>query len=216
MTSLAIVKGGAHGTCSDGDSVTFPVPFPAGAEIFIMFGAGGLSYSSTLGAVNQYRAFSAEDVTTTGFTARLKLSTLGTLTPRTATFSPSPGTPATATKTQATEAQGLLYTASYQVEFSVGGTVTLESRPSGGGAWTFEADRFYSGGTWGSQTLDATRSGLTANSEFRLTAAADGGEGTAVLTAASMAWNEASGATETSATPSGVEPVKWQALVSED
>lgn len=217
MTSLAIVQSGAHGVCRDGDAVVFPVPFPEGAEIFIMFGAGGLSYSSTHGNVNQFRAFTAENITRTGFDARLKLSTLATLTARSATFTPSPGSPSVATKTQAAEAQGKLYIAGFEVAFSVGGTVTLESRPSGGGAWTFEANRFFPGGTFGSQTLECTRTGLGANAEFRLTAATDGGEGTVTLTAASVAWDEVSGGgTEVSATPPGVEPVKWQALVSED
>src|SRR5574337_1119476 len=71
------IQGGT--SLTDGETITFANAYSADPEI--VFGDGGLTYDSTLGAVSQFQDFSASFThscgQTTGFTAALKISTVG-------------------------------------------------------------------------------------------------------------------------------------------
>ncbi len=71
------IQGGTGLT--DGETITFASAYSGDPEI--VFGDGGLTYDSTLGAVSQFQDFSASFThsggQTTGFTAALKISTVG-------------------------------------------------------------------------------------------------------------------------------------------
>lgn len=82
------IQGGT--SLTDGETITFANAYSADPEI--VFGDGGLTYDSTLGAVSQFQDFSASFThsggQTTGFTAALKISTVGgALTPHSQNFS---------------------------------------------------------------------------------------------------------------------------------
>ncbi len=99
----------------------------------------------------------------------------------------------TATKTEAAEAYNGYYTLLYDFTctFLESVTVTFESRPAGGGAWTPHgtAEHNWKEGESGA-TVEAeyriAQAGLTANSEFRITFT-----GTGTVTRKEVIWNEA-------------------------
>jgi len=72
---LGILKGAQFVTCRDGDSVTFPTPYPANtdARVAVIFVGGGLTYDSSL-TPPLYQDFEAFNISNTGFDASLKLS----------------------------------------------------------------------------------------------------------------------------------------------
>jgi len=73
------------GTAADGDTITFDPAFSGVPAI--IFGDGGITYSSTLGAVNTQRILQALNLTASGFTMKAKLADLGAPTARSFNFS---------------------------------------------------------------------------------------------------------------------------------
>ena len=207
------------GTAADAEAVTFSPEFSSVPAV--IFGDGGLTYSNTLGAVDQTRIIQAVNLTTTGFTMKAKLSTLGALTPRSDSFSAVYGTSDTATKALATEAWDDQYTCTGTLRIpnqSPLGVVTvgLYTKPNGG-SYTLR----YSTVGYGDDSppltftevplsTTVTVDGLDAGSVYKWEIINDSNGGASVK-GATATYDESS-TTETSATPTGATEISWLAI----
>lgn len=204
------------GLAYDGDVVTFAKAYdevPA-----VIFGDGGLSYSSTLGAVNQQRIIQALNLTTTGFTMKAKLGDVGAVTPQSDSFPGGFGASSEATKSLAAEA--------YDDQYTVTGTLRILAdippatvsiglyTKSSTGSYELRYTTTEVGAEAGLTTIPLsaiiTVDGLDAGAMYAWSILADD-QGRGTIRGLTATYNTAT-ITEVTATPSGVSGISWLAI----
>ena len=210
-----IAYGVQTGVAYDGDVVTFVNPYDSVPAVFL--GDGGLSVSTTLGAVDTQRIIQALNPTTTGFTLKAKLADIGALTPRSDSFSGTFGSSDEATKVLAAEAYNDQYTCGGVLRIGADSppgtaTVGLYTKPSGG-SYTLRYSPTYAGSEVGITTVALTAvvnvDGLDAGAMYKWEII--GGTGVATVRGTTATYNE-SAITEVSATPAGASGISWLAI----
>lgn len=206
---MTLAYGIQNGTAYDADVVTFDPPFenvPA-----VIFGDGGITYSSTLGAVSTQRIIQALNITESGFTMKAKLGDLGAPTARSFSFSGPGGNDDLAIKTLAAEAYDDAYVVNFEMLLEPGDTGITEiyTRPSGG-TFTLRATLTRTNGSAAARTYTLsptiTVDGLGANAEVYIVETA-----AATITGSTVDYSENT-ITEVTATPSGSTGISWLAI----
>jgi hypothetical protein len=208
---------------ADGDTVQFPVEFTPEEvpRIRVIFVDGGITYDPSLTGP-QTQVKEAVDITTTGFTAFLKLreaDAASAATPRSLNFVNN-----VATKTLADDANDNRYRSNFSVTVDSGGgepgivNVVLQAKRSGESVFTTLAQRQYFGDgispiTFTGQTLVGTLLNAGANCEFRLVADILNFGGT--VSGTTLTYLEEAALGEVSLTP-GTERVSALIILSDD
>lgn len=217
--NFAMCYGLQSGQCTDGNAVTFSTPY--NNPPIIWFGAGGVTYDSTLPSAStttQQQIFSATNVSGTGFTPSLKIGTATSLTTNTLTFGSLPGTTVTATlNSNVAFDNNYTYTFSYGLHGGVGATIYLRYSTSGSPPFTpvYQFNKYNSSDL--PQTYNfswtASISGLVASTSVLEIVLDTGGSGIGNIQTATATYNSSS-ATLHSATPSNANPVWWYAIAA--
>lgn len=205
----------------DGDAIVFDEAWPAAPVI--RFGGGGRTYNPTFNS-SQQQVFRAINLTTTGFTASLKIrEATGTITPVTDAGATTPGTGPTYQIEKSVSAQDK--DDSYTYRFSVSCTdfidgegisvpnsgwvtVGFYTRTTAGGAWTKRGSvKYYNTGTY---EVDIVVDGLGSAAAFGITAEAVGtGIGNGITSFVHVYYETQASISEDTATPSGVSAVPF-------
>ena len=225
-TQYVLAHGILTGTADDGDTVTFARAF-SGTPV-IVFGDGGLSYDSTIGAAtSQQRKLTALNLTSTGFTMSAKIASAATgLTARSDVFVPiTATTTASATKALAQEAYDDGYVCNYDVTIAQNTgspdfedtvvQVIIEAKPSGGAFVTYSTQTLSNSEAFAVTTsfnTTITVDGLGLSAVIRITITRISGSLGSTITCSDVDYTEAAAITENSATPAGVSSISWIAM----
>lgn len=205
--NLQYFGGIQSGYCYDGQAITFNPVYSSIPLVF--FPANGMTYSSGVGsATSQSLAFTASSLTTSGFTASLKLVTGGTLTARSDNFSAVvAGSEYNATLTNA-PAYNNQYTVNWTLSLgsSSAGTVEIRETNSTG---TLLSSHNYLSGQNGAKATGVTWSGATGTSVIDISLTVTQGTGT--ISASTVTFTSGTAPSTNSAVPS-TAPILWIAL----
>lgn len=205
--NLQYFGGIQSGTCYDGQAITFNPVYSSIPLVF--FPANGMTYSSGVGsAASQSLAFTASSLTTSGFTASLKLVTGGTLTARSDNFSAV----VAGSEYQATLTNAPAYNNQYTVNWALSlgsasaGTVTINETNSTG---PILFSKNYVTGQNGTKATGVTWSGATGTSVIDINLVLTSGTGT--ISASTVTFTSGTAPSTNSAVPS-TAPILWIAL----
>lgn len=209
--------GVASGVAFDGDVFVFSAPWTA--PPVVQFGTGGRAYDGLLNDSQQH-VYKALNVTTTGFTASLKIretSASPTIVTDTVVTSPGGGAPAyVIEKTAAGEDVDDTYVFTYEIAIVPGFPgdpfpyckVGFWTRATLGGAWVKRAERHHGMSSSGVHEYEIAVDGLGADAAFGMSLE-DGGPGGGGLDAFTSVEYHVLAVSEVSATPAGFSGVPF-------
>lgn len=226
--SFQLCYGLQTGLCTDGNAVTFNIPYNNAPIVW--FGPGGVTYDSTFAnpsTTTQQQTFTANNVTGTGFTPYLKIQNSPTLTGQTINFGSLPSN-STTTTLNTTTAWDNNYTYNFSVNVASSpvsepyniATVSLNYSASGIAPFTAVysfncASTGHAAQLFGPFSFSQSISGLSAStSKLQITVTDNESNNSKVTAGATATYTSQTGATTHTVTPSGTSPIRWYAIAA--